>query len=124
MAACGVCAIIPQFPDPLSAAVFRNQNSAAPAATLLAASEKEASKRSTAFPAKRLSSLKKCASRPRQADNFLAGGESRAILVSSVGDGSKRRRPPWVRLQRGRQRFGGQVVEIAARAVKQSLDEP
>jgi hypothetical protein len=70
-----------------------------------------------------LSSLTKCASCPREGDNVFAGAESRAILLSSVGDGSMRRRPSEFALRRACQRFAGQVVEIAASAVKQSVDE-
>jgi hypothetical protein len=81
-------------------------------------------KRSAALPAKRLSPLKKCGSCRRKSDNVFAGAETGVILVSSVGGGSKRRRPSEARPRRGRQRFAGQVVEIAASAVKQRLDEP
>jgi hypothetical protein len=41
----------------------------------------------TALPAKLLSPLRKCGCCPRQADNVFAGGESRAILVSSPASG-------------------------------------
>ena len=43
--------------------------------------------RSTALPAKLLSPLRKCGSCARKTDNVFAGGESRAILVSSTARG-------------------------------------
>ena len=43
--------------------------------------------RLTALPAKLLSPLTKCGSCPSKADNVFAGGESRAILVSSPATG-------------------------------------
>jgi hypothetical protein len=85
--------------------------------------KKEASERSTAPLANRLSPLKKYGFFRREPNNVFAGGESRAILVSSAGDGSKRRRPLEVRQRRRYQRFAGQGVEIAEGAVKQSLDK-
>jgi hypothetical protein len=58
----------------------------------------------------------------RDADKFFAGGEDRAIFISSPA-GAKRRRPPEGPSWRGRQREFRQVVEITERAVKQWLDE-
>jgi hypothetical protein len=70
-----------------------------------------------------LSPLTECGSCRRKTDNVFAGGESRAILTSSAGTGPSGVGRFEFRLRRGRQRFDGQGVEMAASAVKQSRDE-
>ena len=79
--------------------------------------------RSTALPAKLLSPLTKCESCRAQDRQFLCRRRKPRYPCFIARDGSKRRRPLEVPLQRGCQGFARQVVEIAESAVKQSLDK-